>query len=230
MNRETSAKEGTYVLNLRHYAITTKATGVPKRIRRLDAANIPDLGRLEDMADYLRSKEDGGYTSASETELDTDAEVEVVENTTRKVLSRKDMQRREAEGSGKARSKGLRSNVEKRAVKLIELGPRMKLRMVKVEEGVCEGRVMWHEFVTKTKAEQAEMEGKWAQRKKEKEQRKKVQKENVERKRELRRNTRVNAGGTGKEGAEVGDEDDDDEMDDAWDSEDMDGEDAELEA
>ena len=223
LNREVGAKEGTYVLNLRHYAITTKATGVPKRIRRLDAADIPNLGKLEDMADYLAAKGEGGYTSASETELDTDAEVEVVESTTRKVLSRKEMQRRDL--GGKAGSSGQKRNIEKRAVKLVELGPRMKLRMVKVEEGVCEGRIMWHEFVHKSKAEEKEMAGRWAKRRQVKEERKKLQKENVERKKELRRNTKANGRTEGREGGEEEDEDDDEDMDDAWDSEDIEEED-----
>jgi ribosome biogenesis protein SSF1/2 len=234
LNRETT-EEGTYLLNLRHYAITTRRTGVSKRIRRLDPAEqrhrekkghaLPDLGRLEDVADYLLDPAAGGYTSASETELDTDAEVEVLETGTRKVMSRKEMSRRAA-GTDKTRPKSGR-NVEKRAVKLVELGPRMKMRMVKLEEGVCEGRVMWHEFVKKTEAEEKEMESKWAKRRAEKEQRRKVQKENVERKRELRRNTQAN-GGAG-DGDVDGEEEDDDEMDDAWDSEDNDEHDREEE-
>lgn len=226
LNRETT-EEGTYVLNMRHYAITTRRTGVLKRIRRLDPAEqrqrekkghaLPDLGRLEDVADYILDPAAGGYTSASETELDTDAEVEVLETQTRKVRSRREMARQEA-GVNKTRPKG-GGNVEKRAVKLVELGPRMKMRMVKVEEGVCEGRVMWHEFVKKTEAEQKEMESKWAKRREEKEQRRKVQKENVERKKELRRNTKANGGGEDGD-AEQEEEDDDEEMDDGWDSED----------
>jgi ribosome biogenesis protein SSF1/2 len=236
LNRETT-EEDTYVLNLRHYAITTRRTGISKRIRRLDPAEqrqrekkghaMPDLGKLEDVADYLLDPAAGGYTSASETELDTDAEVEVLETGTRKVMSRKEMLRREA-GSDKIRQKSGR-NVEKRAVKLVELGPRIKMRMVKVEEGVCEGRVMWHEFVTKSKTEEKELESKWTKRREEKEQRKKVQKENVQRKKELRKNTKVNGGDMGgddKGGEEEDDDDDaddgedDDEMDDGWDSED----------
>jgi ribosome biogenesis protein SSF1/2 len=231
LNRETT-EEGTYVLNLRHYAITTRRTGISKRIRRLDPAEqrqrekkghaMPDLGRLEDVADYLLDPAAGGYTSASETELDTDAEVEVLETGTRKIMSRKEILRRGA-GSDKIRQKSGR-NVEKRAVKLVELGPRIKMRMVKVEEGVCEGRVMWHEFVTKSKAEEKELESKWTKRREEKEQRKKVQKENVQRKKELRKNTRVNGGdvdGDDEGGEEEdGEGDDDDEMDDSWDSED----------
>jgi ribosome biogenesis protein SSF1/2 len=229
LNRETT-EEGTYVLNLRHYAITTRRTGISKRIRRLDPAEqrkrekkghaMPDLGRLEDVADYLLDPGAGGYTSASETELDTDAEVEVLEAGTKKVMSRKEILKREA-GNDKIRQKSGR-NVEKRAVKLVELGPRIKMRMVKVEEGVCEGRVMWHEFVTKSKAEEKELENKWTKRREEKEQRKKVQKENVQRKKELRKNTRVNGGDMDgdDEGEEEEEDDDDDEMDDDWDSED----------
>jgi ribosome biogenesis protein SSF1/2 len=226
LNRETT-EEGTYVLNLRHYAITTRRTGISKRIRRLDPAEqrkrekkghaMPDLGRLEDVADYLLDPGAGGYTSASETELDTDAEVEVLETGTKKVISRKEILRREA-GSDKLRQKSGR-NVEKRAVKLVELGPRIKMRMVKVEEGVCEGRVMWHEFVTKSKAEEKELENKWTKRREEKEQRKKEQRENVQRKKELRKNTRANGGDMDGDD-EGGEEEEDDEMDNSWDSED----------
>src|SRR3978361_2157567 len=60
--------DGTYTLNLRHYAITTKATGLSKPLRRLNAAEkllhsqsasknkkggLPNLGGLEDIADYM---------------------------------------------------------------------------------------------------------------------------------------------------------------------------------
>jgi ribosome biogenesis protein SSF1/2 len=129
------------------------------------------------------------------------------------------MARRKA-GVNKTRPNAGR-NVEKRAVKLVELGPRLKMRMVKVEEGLCEGRVMWHEFVKKTQAEQKVLEGKWAKRREEKEQRRKAQKENVERKKELRRNTKANgAGGEDGDVEQEEDDDDDDEMDDGWDSED----------
>lgn len=54
---------------------------------------------------------------------------------------------------------------------------------------------MWHEFVKKTEAEQEEMESKLAKRREEKERRRKAQKENVERKKELWRNTKANDGG-----------------------------------
>ena len=210
LNRELPASsssspeaDGSYVINLRHYAITTKRTGLSRSIRRLNAAekmikekknkrSIPNLGKLEDIADYLLdpSAAAGGFTSGSESEVETDAEVEILETTTRKVLNKKQLEAYRKSDSKASRPE--RPAVEKRAVKLVELGPRMKLKMTKVEEGVCNGKVMWHEFLSKTKEEIKEMEKLWEQRRKEKEARKKVQKENVERKRKER-------GETGKE-------------------------------
>lgn len=167
-----SKEDGAYILSLRHYAITTRRTGLSRGIKRLNAAEkmlrqngkrkrgLPNLGKLEDVADYLLdpAAAGGGFTSGSETEVDTDAEVEVLESNTRKVLNKKQMAAlRNSNKDGKPHSRGV-PNVEKRAVKLVELGPRMRLRMTKVEEGVCEGKVMWHESIEKTPEEVKEME------------------------------------------------------------------------
>lgn len=224
LNRETQT-DGTYVLSLRHYAITTRKTGVSKRVRRFDQTEqrhrekksgaLPNLGKLNDVADYILDPAAGGYTSASETELDTDNEIEVMETTTQRVLGKREQQKLANNGDKKAGNTEQTSNVEKRAVKLVELGPRMRLRMVKVEEGVCEGKVMWNEYVTKTKEEEKALEEKWELRRKEKEARKKTQRDNVERKKELKKNTKKNAGKAGEEGAGEGDSEEE------WDSEDL---------
>jgi ribosome biogenesis protein SSF1/2 len=232
LNRDTSdAEDGTFVLHLRHYAITTKRTGVPRRIRRLDPKEqrqrdrkhgaLPNLSRLEDVSEYLLDPSASGFTSASETELDTDAEVEVLEAQTRRVLSKKEAQKiREGERKPKDDA-DRRSHVEKRAVKLVELGPRMKLRLVKVEEGVCEGKVMWNEFIKKSKAEEKDLDEKWDKKRKEKEERKQEQRANVERKKQLKANTRANSNGNA--------ENEDEKMGDEWDSEDDDMEDLDSE-
>ncbi|KAN0116915.1 Brix domain containing protein [Hyaloscypha variabilis] len=222
LNREPAKEnDGTYTLNLRHYAITTKATGVSKPLRRLNAAEkllhsqksgkgkkggLPNLGKLEDVADYMIGNDGEGYMTdaTSGSEVDTDAEVEVVETRTRKILSKRQRERPRTDG----KNEGGRNGVEKRAVKLVELGPRLKLRMTKVEEGVCTGKVMWHEYIHKTKEEVKQLDKKWEKKRQEKEARKKIQKENVERKKAAK--------GLGAKG---GEEDDEDEMDvDEWDS------------
>jgi ribosome biogenesis protein SSF1/2 len=218
LNREPAkdGDDGTYTINLRHYAITTKSTGLSRPLRRLNAAEkllhsqnsktkkggLPNLGKLEDIADYMIGGDGEGYMTdaTSGSEVDTDAEVEIVETRTKKVLSKRQKDRPK---DGKDRSS--RNGVEKKAVKLVELGPRMKLRMTKVEEGVCSGKIMWHEYIHKTKEEIKEMEKIWEKRRQEKEARKRVQKENVEKKKKAK-------GGKG-------DEEDEDDMDVEYDSE-----------
>ncbi|OCK80036.1 Brix-domain-containing protein [Lepidopterella palustris CBS 459.81] len=232
LNREpvTEDNNGLYTINLRHYAITTKVTGLPKAIRRLNAAEkmitgrekkksaLPNLGKLEDVADYILDPSAGGYTSASESEVETDAEVEVLAPSARKVLSKQQRERApEREDGHKSTSKGGRSRVEKRAVKLVELGPRMKLRLTKVEEDICGGKVMWHEFVSKSEEEVRRMDEMWEKRNQLKEERRRIQKENVERK---KKEKGENAGGGGEDDGdeEEGGEDDDYDMDDdVWD-------------
>ncbi|KAF1828929.1 Brix-domain-containing protein [Decorospora gaudefroyi] len=221
LNREPpSEKDGSMTISLRHYAITTKITGIPKAIRRLYAAeklinsrdqkkkhSLPNLNKAQDIADYMLDPSAAGYTSASDTEADTDAEVEVAAPVRQKVLSRRDKERLKAgDETSTARARGEKPRVEKRAVKLVELGPRMKLRLTKVEEDICGGKILWHEFITKSKAEVQDLEKKWAQRNKEKEERRRVQRENVEKKRKARGE---NGGAEGE-----GDEDEDEEMED----------------
>ncbi|KAL2003367.1 hypothetical protein VTN02DRAFT_4103 [Thermoascus thermophilus] len=233
LNRELNSAssdgngQDSYILNLRHYAITTRKTGIPKRLRRLDPKElrhkdkkksaIPDLGKLNDAADYLLDPS-AGYYSASETELDTDAEVEVAGTTTKKVLNKRELQRMK-NGEKKGEKLSTSSNVEKRAVKLVELGPRMKLRLIKVEEGLCGGRVMWHDFMKKSEDEVKEMDETWDRRRKEKEQRKKEQKENIERKKQEKAKAKANG-----EEVQESEEDEDEYMDSEWESDDLDGE------
>ena len=233
LNREPKKDTGSYIYSLRHYAITTRQTGISKRVRRIDPAlqkkksrsSLPNLGKLEDAADYILDPSATGYTSASETELDTDAEVEVLDTPATKVLSRKQREKlaekrqaaEQANSTNEATSEPSkprpfhRGSVEKRAVKLHEIGPRITLRLVKVEEGICEGKVMWNNFVSKSKAEEKELDKKWDVKRKEKEERRRVQKENVERKKEAKMNAKANSG------QNANGEDEEEE----WDSEEM---------
>jgi ribosome biogenesis protein SSF1/2 len=230
LNREPADPDnddGVYTINLRHYAITTKPTGLSRGIRRLNAAEklmnstrkagqagkrgkgaVPNLSNLDDVADYLLdpSAAAAGYTS--ESEVETDAEVEVLQGITKHVLNptqRKKLEQKRA-AAGEKGVKGSRNNVEKRAVKLVELGPRLKLRLSKVEEGVCGGKVMWHEYIHKSVDEVKALDKKWAVKNAERERRKKEQKDNVERKK--------------KEKGQGAQEEDEDEPEE-WDSDEM---------
>lgn len=205
LNRERSIvsdSDDTFILNFRHYAITTKAVGLSMPLKRLNAAekllgesrgrknDLPNLGRLQDIADYMIGGEAGeGYMTdgTSGGEGETDAEVEVMDAVPRKVLGAKARAVATA-AAAEAQEKGTKSgqdtedNVERRAIKLIELGPRMRLRLTKVEEGLCTGKVMWHEYLHKSREEVRELDEKWEQRRRQKDARRKQQKENVEKK------------------------------------------------
>lgn len=233
LNREQSEEDdGTFIVNFRHYAITTRSTGVSGPLRRINAAEqfmstktsrkskVPNLGKLDDIADYMMGVEgEGGYVTdaTSGSEVDTDAEVEVLDSAPRKVMSAR--LRQEAAAAAEEET-GEGGNIERRAVKMVELGPRMRLRLTKVEEGLCSGKVMWHEYVEKSQAEIKELEKRWEKRRQEKEARKKEQKANVEKKR---------AAKAAKKGDKKGEGDDDDEMDysdmdfDEFDSEGLEG-------
>lgn len=229
LNRERSKDDNSYILNFRHYAITTKVTGVSKAVKRLNAAEklmnsksrkgkLPNLSKLQDIADYMVGGENGdGYTTdgTSGSEVDTDAEVEVMESTGRKKVAPRARAQQAAaaaaeddeDDSDDERDSHSHGKVERRAVKLVELGPRMKLRLTKVEEGLCAGKVMWHEYIHKTKEEIKELEKTWEKRRQEKEARRKEQRENVEKKKKAKRGQKKD--GDNKEG----ESDDEDEMD-----------------
>jgi hypothetical protein len=98
----------------RHYHITAQPAGVSKRVRRLVMASkeAPNLKSMSDISDYL-----GGGQSDSEGE-DAGARVTL------------------AQDVGRANSARTQSSL-----KLHELGPRMALELVKLEEGVCTGQV-----------------------------------------------------------------------------------------
>lgn len=245
LNREPPADptNNAYTVSLRHYTIGSRLKGLTKPIKRINQAErgekherkgkgVPNLGRLGDVSEFLLGGEngtgDGNYTSASESDPDTDAEVEVLAPNTRKLLNRKERDKlRAAEENGTGTSKSSRLGVEKRAIKLTELGPRMRMRLVKVEEGLCGGKIMWHDYVAKTKAEQKEMEIRWEKRRQEKEERKRVQKENVAKKNASNKKVAK------KDGEK--DEDEDDEMeydiedDEYWHDDDGEGENGEFE-
>lgn len=196
---DANTENPSYVLNLRHFAIETRtAKSVPKALRKLDAAEklqhqgskrnrggLPNLGKLDDVADYLLDPHgEDGFTSGSDSEPETDAEVEILEEDTRRVMNKSQHKKRQEDLSDR---RDPTRKVERRGIKMHELGPRMRLRLTKVEEGLCTGKVMWHEYIHKSKEELKEMDRVHAQRRQEKERRKAEQKANIEKKKAERR-------------------------------------------
>jgi ribosome biogenesis protein SSF1/2 len=156
-------------IHVRHYAITTKSANVHKRLVRLQkaTAHLPNLHKCQDIADYLEAgykSDNGGYKSdyASDDEEET-----------RTILS----------------STTGASNKVQSALKLVELGPRLELELIKVEKDLEKAStVLYH--ATATPEELAARAAARQRQQEEKAERRKVQDENVSRKEAERKRKR----------------------------------------
>lgn len=62
-----------------------------------------------------------------------------------------------------------------------QIGPRMELEVMKVQEGLCDGKVLYHKYETKTAEEASELQSKKEQQERLRAQRRHQQEENVRR-------------------------------------------------
>lgn len=151
-------------IEVRHYAIKATPVGVNRKVRRLIQTKIPNLNKVQDIADYIAGT--GNTTSTVDAASDSEAEdnsavVELAQNYT---------------------GRGNRGQ-SKSALKLVELGPRLSMQLIKVEQGLGEGNVMFHAFVQKTPEEAKEIQERKEKEAKLKQHRREEQERNVERKR-----------------------------------------------
>ena len=156
-NAETGEAEG---IEFRHYGISARQRSINKSIKRLvNNKKIPNLARYDDIADFIYSR-GGGYSSESEVDDIPESKIKLPED---------------------FQDKKKNTNV---ALKLHELGPRFQLKLVKIEEGVCRGNVVYHSYVKKSKKEIKEQMDDIRKKRELKVHRKRVQDENVQRKKE----------------------------------------------
>lgn len=217
----------TGIIELRHYVIETKLVDVSRNIKKLITIKshlnkkLPNLAKTKDVADIILDPyAQAGFTSDSEVEEESIVEVKEDDALLTKPVTKKhDINDAGDEDEDESAEVEERTIKRKKAVKLTEIGPRMKLGLVKIEEGVCDGKVLYHTQFKKTKAEMNKLEQKHAIRRKEKELRKKQQAENVAKKNEKklakkqRREERKKAGEAVSESEESEADNDDDDID-----------------
>jgi ribosome biogenesis protein SSF1/2 len=144
-------------IDFRHYEISAVPVGLTKGIRKIIKGKLVDLHSRDDIADYV---DNPNTMSDSEAELPEDARVTLSQS---------------VHGRGNLKQ-------QTSAIKLKELGPRMTLQLFKIEEGLFEGNVMYHKFVTKTEEEAMAIAQRREAKRAEKEGRKNEQEANVLRK------------------------------------------------
>lgn len=158
-----NADPETGLIDFRHYAIKVKPVGLTGTVRKLlTGKRVPDLGAFRSVEEAM--ERDGAGFTESEGEM-----ADEVEDSRHVTLPQR------------MHTRGNLLN-EKSSIRLIELGPRMKLELVKIENGIMGGEVLHHAYITKTREEVKELKTAAEQRAFLKLSRKKQQEENVKRK------------------------------------------------
>merc|ERR1739844_289755 len=150
--------QDTKTIDFRHYTIKVVPVGMSRGVKKIVSSKIPNLGKFDSIHHHHLQ---GGAASESEGEDDEASHV-----TLPQALS--------SRGSGTAGNES--------SVRLVELGPRMTLQLLKIEDGLLDGEVLYHDFIEKTDEEVKEIRIKREKKRKEKEKRKRVQDENVKKK------------------------------------------------
>ncbi|GAB0093113.1 Protein Peter pan [Sergentomyia squamirostris] len=151
------------LIDVRHFAIRVLPVGVTKSVKKLITGKIPNMSRCEDIADFI---EKANGLSDSEFEDDEASHVVLPQDLP---------------------SKGNLEN-QKSAIKLYELGPRMTIQLMKIEEGLFNGEVLFHEYVVKTEEEKEAIRRKIEKRKRLKQDRREEQEINKAKKEEAKEN------------------------------------------
>lgn len=149
-------------LDFRHYSIKVVPVGASRGMKKLLQEKFPNMSRLQDISELLASG-----AGLSESEVEPDGE----HNTTelpQAVAGRGNMQAQQS------------------AIRLTEIGPRMTLQLIKIQEGVGNGNVLFHNFVHKTEEELQAILAAKEEKLRLKAQRQNQQAENLQRKQELR--------------------------------------------
>ncbi|XP_056143884.1 suppressor of SWI4 1 homolog isoform X1 [Lampris incognitus] len=142
-------------IEFRHYSLKVVPVGMSRGVKKLMQERFPNMNKLEDISELLMKG-----ANLSESEAEQDGEHNITELP--QIYS----------GRGNMAS-------QQSAVRMTEIGPRMTLQLVKIQEGIGEGNVLYHAVVSKTEEEiQAILARKEAQLK-EKEERRKKQEQNI---------------------------------------------------
>lgn len=147
------------VVRIRHYAVRVQAAGLSKSVRKITVRHkVPKLANLNDVAELVDGTGGTGAFS-SDSELD-DTPIPV---TLPQPVKR------------------LRSGANS-TVRLVEVGPRLTLKLIKAQGGLCEGPVLYHRHIAKDANEVADAEKRIKARDSLKRKRRDEQEANVEKK------------------------------------------------
>lgn len=149
------------VVRIRHFAVRVQPAGLSKSVRKITVrGKVPKLAKMTDVSELVDG-EGGAATGAfsSDSEMDDTQMPVTLSQSVRKMRS------------------GASSSV-----KLVEVGPRLSLQLIKAQGGMCDGAVLYHRHVVKDEDENKAAERRIAARNTLKRKRREEQEANVEKK------------------------------------------------
>ncbi|XP_074835697.1 suppressor of SWI4 1 homolog isoform X2 [Carettochelys insculpta] len=149
-------------LDFRHYSLKVVPIGASKGLKKLLQEKFPNMSRLEDISELLAKD-----INLSESEAEQDGSHNILELP----------QVYAGRGNMKA---------QQSAVRLTEIGPRMTLQLIKVEEGLSQGNVLYHSLIHKTEDQLQAALARREERLQLKAERRRKQEADVQRKKEQR--------------------------------------------
>ncbi|XP_077352327.1 suppressor of SWI4 1 homolog [Festucalex cinctus] len=145
----------TQEIEFRHYSLKVVPVGMSRGVKKLMQERFPNMSKFEDISELMIKG-----ANLSESEAEQDGEHNITELP--QVYS----------GRGNIAA-------QQSAIRLTEIGPRMTLQLIKIQDGMAGGNIMYHATILKTEEEiQAILQRKDDQ-KKAKEERRKKQENNV---------------------------------------------------
>ncbi|XP_069051850.1 suppressor of SWI4 1 homolog [Lepisosteus oculatus] len=150
----------TQTIEFRHYSLKVVPVGMSKGVKKLMQEKFPNMSKFEDVSELLMK---AANLSESEAEQDGDHNITELPQVC----------------SGRGNMKAQQS-----AVRLTEIGPRMTLQLIKIEEGMGGGNVLYHTVIEKSEEELKEILARKEKQLKLKEERKRQQEQNVALKKE----------------------------------------------
>uniref|UniRef100_A0A8C7JA34 Peter pan homolog n=1 Tax=Oncorhynchus kisutch TaxID=8019 RepID=A0A8C7JA34_ONCKI len=142
-------------IEFRHYSLKVVPVGMSRGVKKLMQEKFPNMSKFEDISDLLMK---GANLSESDAEQDGDHNITELPQ----IYS----------GRGNMAS-------QQRAVRLTEIGPRITMQLVKIEEGMGDGNILYHAVISKTEEELQEILIRKEAQMKEKQERKKKQEQDV---------------------------------------------------
>jgi ribosome biogenesis protein SSF1/2 len=155
-------------IEFRHYGLSARQRAIHRGIKKLlNKKQVPNLAKYQDVADFIlrsqgRNNLSGAYSSESEVDDLPGSKIDLPDD---------------------FQDKKKNSSV---ALRLHELGPRLKLKLNKIEEGLCRGNVVYHSIIKKSPSEVKKNIDGLKNKRELKEKRKALQEKNVRAKAEKR--------------------------------------------